>query len=110
MSEQIKQLYDEVAFDTDRSYEKGGWRNLSEIVHDEHTIKGFFGDYRWLSNFGQAQVQLDGVTYPSVEVAYQAAKHAPKGRGYFLNCTSKDSITYNRENPPTFYTEEAWDL
>jgi len=37
-------------------------------------IKGFFGKYRFLSNFWPAQVNLDGDTYPSVEHAYQAAK------------------------------------
>lgn len=109
MSEQIKRLYDEIPFDANRPYEKGGWRNLPEIVHDECNVKGFFGDYRWLSNFGQAQIQLDGVAYPSVEIAYQAAKHAPEDRNYFFNCTSRDSIAYNRQNPPTFYTEEEWE-
>lgn len=36
---------------------------------------GFFKDnYRWLSNFWSCDVILDGVTYPSTEHAYQAAK------------------------------------
>lgn len=104
-----KPLFDEVPFDANRPYERGGWRQLPEIVHDEHTIKGFFGDYRWLSNFGSAIVQLDGITYPSVEVAYQAAKHAPQDRSYFFDCSSKESITYNRTHIPNFYTPEEWD-
>jgi len=37
-------------------------------------ITEFSGAYRWLSNFWPAQVDLDGVIYPSVEHAYQAAK------------------------------------
>ena len=37
-------------------------------------IDSFTGDYRWLSNFQFADVTLDGVVYPSVEHAYQAAK------------------------------------
>jgi N-glycosidase YbiA len=37
-------------------------------------IKGFFGHYRFLSNFWFVKVELDGVTYPTVEHAYQAAK------------------------------------
>jgi ribA/ribD-fused uncharacterized protein len=37
-------------------------------------IAGFSGEYRWLSNFWPAQIQIDGVTYPSVEHAYQAQK------------------------------------
>jgi ribA/ribD-fused uncharacterized protein len=39
-----------------------------------NTISGFFGRSRWLSNFVPARVLLDGVEYPSVEHAYQAAK------------------------------------
>lgn len=38
------------------------------------SVRGFFGDYRWLSNFWPATVELDGVEYTSVEHAYQAAK------------------------------------
>ena len=34
----------------------------------------FIDEYRWLSNFWPAEVTLDGVVYPSVEHAYQAAK------------------------------------
>ncbi len=37
-------------------------------------IARFFGQYRWLSNFWLVDVVLDGITYPSVENAYQAAK------------------------------------
>lgn len=37
-------------------------------------ITGFFGNYRWLSNFWPARVTLEGQTFPSVENAYQAAK------------------------------------
>lgn len=37
-------------------------------------IDQFRGAYRWLSNFSPAEVVLDGVTYPTVEHAYQAAK------------------------------------
>lgn len=37
-------------------------------------ILGFHGDFRFLSNFHYVRVTLDGVTYPTVEHAYQAAK------------------------------------
>lgn len=37
-------------------------------------ISGFFGPYRWLSNFWPCKIPFEGVTYPSVEHAYQAAK------------------------------------
>lgn len=37
-------------------------------------ITEFQGEYRWLSNFWPAPVSMDGVVYPTVEHAYQAAK------------------------------------
>jgi hypothetical protein len=37
-------------------------------------IESFNGDHRFLSNFWPARVVLDGVEYPTVEHAYQAAK------------------------------------
>lgn len=37
-------------------------------------ILGFQGEYRWLSNFVDCEVVLDGIIYPSVENAYQASK------------------------------------
>lgn len=37
-------------------------------------IDGFFGPYRYLSNFWYADVDLYGVIYPTVEHAYQSAK------------------------------------
>jgi ribA/ribD-fused uncharacterized protein len=40
----------------------------------EKMISDFKGYYNYLSNFYSVQVELDGVTYPSVEHAYQAAK------------------------------------
>jgi ribA/ribD-fused uncharacterized protein len=41
---------------------------------EEGAIRGFQGEYRWLSNFWPARVVLDGAVYPTVEHAYQAAK------------------------------------
>ncbi len=37
-------------------------------------ISGFFGEYRWLSNFWPAKIILGDITFPTVEHAYQAAK------------------------------------
>lgn len=37
-------------------------------------INSFSGRYRFLSNFSPAAVELDGVTYPTVEHAFVAAK------------------------------------
>jgi ribA/ribD-fused uncharacterized protein len=48
------------------------WSSYS--VHDDKNIKGFFGQYRWLSNFHQSPVELNGLRFGSVEAAYQSAK------------------------------------
>ena len=37
-------------------------------------ITEFSGDYRWLSNFHNVQIEAFGYTFGSVEAAYQAAK------------------------------------
>jgi len=44
------------------------------VIIIANAIEEFSGEYRWLSNFWPSPVQLDGVTYPTVEHAYQAAK------------------------------------
>lgn len=37
-------------------------------------IKGFQGEYRFLSNFTPALIEYEGLKFPTVEHAYQAAK------------------------------------
>lgn len=49
------------------------------IVHDDSQIKGFFGEYRYLSNYHVADVFYDGLMYPSSEHAFQAAKSLDNG-------------------------------
>jgi ribA/ribD-fused uncharacterized protein len=44
------------------------------VVHSDIEIKGFFGDYRWLSNYHLIDIDFEGLVYPSTEHAYQAAK------------------------------------
>jgi ribA/ribD-fused uncharacterized protein len=44
------------------------------IVHNENEILGFFGPYRFLSNFHQCPVYFEGIQYPSTENAFMAAK------------------------------------
>ncbi|CAB4127369.1 NADAR [uncultured Caudovirales phage] len=38
------------------------------------TINGFIGVNRWLSNYEHSPVLLDGLVYPTIEHAFQAAK------------------------------------
>lgn len=51
-------------------------------------ILEFQGEHRWLSNFWPAPVLLDGVLFPSIEHAYQAAKTHPSQREPFRHCTA----------------------
>lgn len=44
------------------------------IVHDDNNIKGFFGEYRFLSNFHVCDVYFEGDLYGSAEAAYMAGK------------------------------------
>lgn len=52
-------------------------------------IDKFTGEYRWLSNFYPAEILYDGLTYPTSEHAYQAAKTLDvKKRQYIANLPS----------------------
>jgi ribA/ribD-fused uncharacterized protein len=44
------------------------------LVHDENNVKGFFGPYRFLSNYHPSAIEYEGLLYASTEAAYQAAK------------------------------------
>ncbi|MEI6042024.1 MAG: NADAR family protein [bacterium] len=89
------------------AYKKGEWEKFA--IHNENEIKGFFGEYRFLSNFWPAKVFLDNVEYSSVELAYQAAKWKPESRQFFSTCTELDSIDFNRQNIPDGYPTAIWD-
>lgn len=52
------------------------WKTYA--VHTDQEIRGFFGDYRWLSNFHECPVVFDGIMYQSSEAAYMAAKTLDK--------------------------------
>lgn len=43
-------------------------------------IDSFSGKYRWLSNFWPVVIVLDGLTYPTVEHAFQAYKTVDEGQ------------------------------
>lgn len=50
------------------------------IQWDDNQIGGFFGEYRWLSNFYYCPVEYAGYEFPSSEHAYQWAKLPVKHR------------------------------
>lgn len=60
----------------------------SIIVHDEDNIKGFFKEYRFLSNFEPCIIRIGGLDYSSSENAYQAGKAInDEDRLKFTSCT-----------------------
>jgi ribA/ribD-fused uncharacterized protein len=60
-------------------------------------ITQFNGIYRWLSNFWPCDVILEGVIYPSVENAYQAAKtNNLAERAVFETCSAVEAKWYGR--------------
>jgi ribA/ribD-fused uncharacterized protein len=52
--------------------------NINERFKDyeytDNAIKGYIGEYRWLSNFHPCIINMFGYTFNSIENAYQAAK------------------------------------
>lgn len=100
-------MYNEVP-----GYKNGDWRKYS--IHDNNNIKGFFGEYRWLSNFELCNAEYMGMMYPSSENAYQAAKVYEEYRALYQNCTPSESKRLNRihmkESLPMFYSNENWDI
>lgn len=65
-------------------------------IHDDKRVCGFFGIFRFLSNFFPAKVHYEGLDYPSVEHAYQAAKWPATGRHLWEGnkTASREAFTY----------------
>jgi len=65
---------------------------LLAMRHNEKEIRGFFDKYRFLSNFHLVDIEYEGLTYPSTENAFQAAKSIdPEVRKKFTNISPKDA-------------------
>lgn len=85
----IKSFNDSLEFPTAKEEEVIATPIPSYAEHSPARISGFFGPYRFLSNFWPAAVELDGHEYPSTEVAYQCAKCVLQSdRDKFLTATS----------------------
>lgn len=67
----------------------------------EHPVKGFFGPFRWLSNFHFATINYNGEVYRTNEHAYQAAKHLdPEFRKVIAAYDSpRDAMRAGRSRP-----------
>ena len=85
------------------------WHTIA--VHDEENIKGFFSDYRFLSNFWPAPSAYQGVIYPTSENAYQAAKVVEHQRQEFVDVRPETAKSLWKS--PHFFrttkTKEGWD-
>ena len=70
-------------------------------IHKDGEIRGFFGQFRFLSNFYilSTGVTFEDLTYPSTEHAYQAAKWPQNQRTQFLNVTAGQSKHLGKAAP-----------
>lgn len=77
-------------------------------VYQKGLIAGFFGQFRFLSNFYILRngVCLDDVYYPSVEHAYQAAKWPRNQRSCFLGITAGHAKRIGAQSP--FLNPQKW--
>lgn len=97
-------MYDEIGI-VDGKYVYGDWKRIA--VHDDVNIRGFFGPYRFLSNMWPCVVYCDGIQYPSVENAYQAAKFPQGMRPYFFTtCSPYESKKVVRDMEGRVASEE----
>jgi ribA/ribD-fused uncharacterized protein len=82
------------------------WREIS--IHDDNNIKGFFSEFRFLSNFEPVKIEFEGRIYPSTENAYQAAKIMDFQRDYFVSCSSSNAKSKWKTFIPK-YSAAKWD-
>ncbi len=70
-------------------------------------IKGFFGDYRFLSNFYESPLRVNGVTYLTVEHFFQASKASNKEDHDYVNSAATPGIAKHRGRRITL--REDWE-
>lgn len=68
-------------------------------IHTNDRVCGFFGVFRFLSNFFPARVHYEGLDYLSVEHAYQAAKWPLHKRQEFTMCTAGQAKKLGKKAP-----------
>jgi ribA/ribD-fused uncharacterized protein len=84
-----KKLYSDVSVNGLTEYKNGDWKSYA--VHDDLSIQGFFGPYRFLSNFEPCSIFYNGFMFKSSEAAYQSAKFDTKCAEEFVNLSATDS-------------------
>jgi ribA/ribD-fused uncharacterized protein len=102
-------MYYEAKLPDGSDYELGDWKKYA--VHDDKNIKGFFGKYRYLSNFYDAEVWFEGLKYRSSECAYQSAKVIAELREPFTTMTDANAKKAWKLVPKKglVYPKREWD-
>lgn len=77
-----------------RWYEK-----CPESLFSDHEIKGFFEQYRWLSNFHPCTIFHCGYIFKSTEAAYQASKVSYHEMGQFQSLNPSEAKKLGRIIP-----------
>lgn len=65
-------------------------------LHDKYNIKGFFYEYRFLSNSHICDIYFDGLLYTSTESAYQAGKLSHNKRKPFTIMSPSEAMKEGR--------------
>ena len=80
---------------------------IAEISkHDDENIIGFFGDYRYLSNYHKCPIFYQGRIYSSTEAAYHSAKtHNVEDKNRLTKMDPKESKAFGR----TITLRPDWD-
>jgi len=99
-------MYNEVPVEGDH-YKFGDWKLYAK--HDASNVCGFFGRYRWLSNFHECPVYFEGLEYPSSENAYQAAKVDKDFRHHLQKITAAKAKKAWKKLPPIDMGPEDWE-
>jgi ribA/ribD-fused uncharacterized protein len=99
-------LFNEVPVTGD-TYKPGDWKLYA--VHNEKQIKGFFGPFKFLANFEMAPCSYQGIIYPTIENAYQAAKLQPAERIHLITCSALEAKKNWKNFKKIEETEAEWD-
>ena len=80
------------------------------VRHTSLEVFGFFGEYRFLSNFWPREIVIDGVKYPTVENAYQASKFVPSVRSQFMEISPGDAKKLGQSNENRLRNDAVWSI
>lgn len=79
-------------------------------MHDRNVIDSFSGEHRFLSNFYLSRVALDGVDYPTVEHAYQAAKTMDKSKRNIIRQAETPGKAKRLGSSPLLQIRDDWEF